>query len=164
MGVSTKKWAGKPRKGRTWPKRVNANLENGLRHGFRSGLEETNARYLESLGQSVRFEELKVPYIVPETRRNYTPDFVLDNGIIVETKGKLEPKDRAKHLFIKTQHPELDIRFVFQRPHDKINKGSKTTYAVWAEKYQFKWAARIVPEAWVREPGPTKKPEEILDV
>ncbi|CAE7866145.1 unnamed protein product, partial [Symbiodinium necroappetens] len=121
-----------------------------IRHGFRSGLEETNARHLEALGQKVRFEELKIPYIVPETRRTYSPDFILDNGIIIETKGKLEPKDRAKHLFIKTQHPDLDIRFVFQRPHDKINKGSPTSYAMWADKYGFKWASRIIPEAWTK--------------
>lgn len=162
MGVSKKNWSGRP-KGRAWPKRVNANLENGLRHGFRSGLEETNARHLEAHGQKVRFEELKIPYIVPETRRTYSPDFILDNGIIIETKGKLEPKDRAKHLFIKTQHPELDIRFVFQRPHDKINKGSPTSYAMWAEKYGFKWASRIIPESWMRETGTGKQPEEILN-
>jgi hypothetical protein len=136
--------------------------EVGLRHGFRSGLEELNARHLEAHGEKVSFETLKIPYTVPETRRTYTPDFPLKNGIIVETKGKLEPKDRAKHLFIKLQHPDLDIRFVFQRPHDKIVKGSKTTYAMWAEKHGFKWAVRVVPVEWMKEAGPKRKPEEVL--
>ena len=163
MGVSTKKWtAGAPNKGRRWPVRKLSPDEVGLRHGFRSGLEETNARLLEGMGEKVRFEELKIPYTVPETHRTYTPDFILTNGVIVETKGKLEPKDHAKHLFIKLQHPDLDVRFVFQRPHDKINKGSKTTYAMWAEKYGFKWASRVIPEEWVSEPGPQRKPEEVL--
>lgn len=134
----------------------------GVRYGFRSGLEETNARFLESLGVKVAFETIKIPYTVPETERKYTPDFPLPNGIIVETKGKLEPKDRAKHLLIQRQHPGLDIRFVFQRPFDKIVKGSKTTYAMWAEKYGFKWATRIIPVDWLKEPGPTVKPEVIL--
>lgn len=165
MGVSTKKWtAGPANKGRRWPVRKLSPDEVGLRHGFRSGLEETNARLLEGMGEKVRFEEIKIPYTVPETHRTYTPDFVLANGVIVETKGKLEPKDRAKHLFIKLQHPDLDVRFVFQRPHDKINKGSKTTYAAWSEKYGFKWASRVIPEQWVAEPGPRRKPEEVLGV
>lgn len=155
MGVSTSGWAKRNRK-------FASPEERGLAHGYRSGLEELNAKHLKALGVEVRFESLKVPYRVPETRRTYTPDFLLPSGIIVETKGKLEPKDRAKHLFIKLQHPDLDIRFVFQRPHDKITKGSKTTYAMWADKYGFKWATRVVPEAWVREAGPERKPEEVL--
>ena len=137
-------------------------MKNGLRLGFRSGLEQKNARFLEAHGQVVRFESLKIPYVVPETRRKYTPDFVLENGIIVETKGKLEPKDRAKHLFIKHQHPELDVRFVFQRASDKINKGSKTTYAMWADKHGFQWAIGIVPKAWLKEPGPEIHPDKVL--
>lgn len=160
MGVSTGNWLN--RRKAHWKGRKPTQEEVGLRHGFRSGLEEANARLLESLGVTVAFESLKIPYTVPETKRTYTPDFPLPNGIIVETKGKLEPKDRAKHLFIKAQHPDLDIRFVFQRPHDKIAKGSKTTYAMWADKFQIKWATRVIPEAWVREPGPKRKPEEVL--
>lgn len=164
MGVSRNNWSGGPRsRGRVYPNRAKAlAADPGLRHGFRSGLEELNAQHLTNLGVEVQFESLVIPYTVPETHRKYTPDFPLPNGIIVETKGKLEPKDRAKHLFIKLQHPELDIRFVFQRPHDKINKGSPTSYAMWAEKYGFKWASRVIPEAWVKEPGPLRKPEEVL--
>lgn len=137
-------------------------MKNGLRLGFRSGLEKKNALLLEQAGQGVRFEDLKISYTVPETHRTYTPDFVLDNGIIVETKGKLEPKDRAKHLFIKLQHPELDIRFVFSRAGDKIYKGSPTTYAQWCDKHGFKWASRVIPTHWLREAGPERRPEEVL--
>lgn len=162
MGVSTGNWLNKRKK--RWHGRKPTQKEVGLRYGFRSGLEEANARRLESLGVEVKFESLTIPYTVPETQRKYTPDFPLPNGIIVETKGKLEPKDRAKHLFIQNQHPDLDIRFVFQRPYDKIVKGSKTTYAMWADKHGFKWATRVVPEDWVKEPGPKRKPEEVLGI
>lgn len=170
MGVSRKNWNGnrrtapRARKGAKnhYTKRIHRNMKNGLRLGFRSGLEEENAMILEKRGQTVRFEALKVRYVVPESSHTYTPDFVLDNGIIVETKGKLEPKDRAKHLLIKGQFPELDIRFIFQRPHDKIRKGSKTTYAMWADHHGFKWASRIIPEEWCKEPGPKRKPEEVI--
>lgn len=162
MGVSRNNGRGMQR--RVFPDRSKLNLEVGLRHGFRSGLEEINAKLLKSLGYEVVFETVKIPYKVPETRRTYTPDFPLHNGILVETKGKLEPKDRAKHVFVQNQHPDLDIRFVFQRPYDKINKGSPTTYAAWADKNGFKWATRLIPEAWLKEAGPKRKPMEVLNV
>lgn len=127
------------------------NRSIGLRHGFRSGLEEMNAKALEAKGVPVVFEKVKVEYLVPAMVRTYTPDFELPNAIIVETKGKFEPVDRAKHLWIKLQHPDLDIRFVFQRPNTPIAKGSKTTYAMWADKHGFKWATKLIPDAWARE-------------
>lgn len=125
----------------------------GLRNGFRSGLEAQNAKHLESHGIPVIFEKVKIKYVIPATERTYTPDFELPNGVIVETKGKFEPSDRAKHLFIKLEHPTLDIRFVFQKPQDKITKGSKVSYAMWAERHGFKWAAKVIPPQWWNEPG-----------
>ncbi len=152
MGVSTKGWKGR-RKGRKWPKKVGQ---------FKSQLEARNAGHLEQLGEKIDYETIKIPYTVPESQHSYKPDFRLRNGIIVEVKGKLEPKDRAKHLLIQLQHPQLDVRFVFQRPFDVIYKGSKTTYADWAEKHGFRWAKLVVPEPWVLEKGPSRKPEEVL--
>jgi hypothetical protein len=134
-------------------KRFRNDLKTGLRHGFRSGLEQKNAKHLEANGIPVVFESVVIKYIIPTTERSYTPDFELPNGIIVETKGKFEPQDRAKHLFIKIAHPDLDIRFVFQKPHAPMSKGSKTTHAMWAEKHGFKWAAGLIPVAWAREPA-----------
>lgn len=163
MGVAKGNW--RSRKKAHWAHTPKTSESVGLRYGFRSGLEEMNAKFLESRGVRFGFESIKIKYVVPESRRTYTPDFhLLDNGIIAETKGKLEPKDRAKHILISLQYPDLDIRFVFQRPHDKIVKGSKTTYAMWAEKHGFKWAVKIIPETWVNEPGPKRKPEEVLGI
>lgn len=132
--------------------RFNKNIKTGLKHGFRSGLEQKNAKHLQAHGIPVVFEQVTVEYVVPTTLRRYTPDFELPNGILVETKGKFEPQDRAKHLFIKIAHPELDIRFVFQKPNSPIAKGSKTTLAMWAEKHGFKWATGLIPLAWAKEP------------
>lgn len=129
------------------------NLKTGKLHGFRSGLEEKNAKLLESMKVPVVFEAVKVKYIIPMTEHTYSPDFELPNGILIETKGKFEPKDRAKHLYLKICQPDLDIRFVFQKPYDPITKGSKTTHAMWADKYNFKWAAAVIPRAWIDEPG-----------
>jgi hypothetical protein len=139
---------------RPWYANVNA-ASRGRANGYRSGLEEKNAKWLEGLGVKVNFEDknARVKYEIPASSHTYTPDFVLPNGIIVETKGKFEPSDRAKHLLIKQQHPELDIRFVFQRPSDKIRKGSKTTYADWCNKNGFRYAFKLIPKEWIDEPS-----------
>lgn len=150
-------------RGRSWPTISKAQLSTGIRHGFRSGLERDNALRLDKAGVVVRFEDIKIPYVVPQQTRKYTPDFILPNGIIIETKGKLEPKDRGKHLFIKEQWPDLDIRFVFSRPGDKIYKKSPTTYKMWCEKYGFKWASRVIPEHWIAEEGPKRSPDDVLN-
>jgi hypothetical protein len=71
--------------------------------------------------------------------------------LIIETKGRFVTEDRQKHLLIKAQHPELDIRFVFSNSRAKISKTSKTTYAAWCDKYGFKYADKRIPEAWLEE-------------
>ena len=81
----------------------------------------------------------------------YTPDFIFPNGIIIETKGRFVAADRRKHLEIQKQHPEKDIRFVFSNAKNKLNKGSKTTYAMWCEQKGFKWAEKSIPEEWIKE-------------
>ena len=120
-------------------------------HGHRSGLEDTLAAQIKHAEAKETYEQYSLSYTVPETCHTYTPDFVLANGIIVEAKGIFEPKDRQKHLLIKKQYPHLDIRFVFSNPRQKINKGSKTTYADWCQKHGYPYAAKITPAAWFRE-------------
>ena len=125
--------------------------EVSLKYGFRSGLEEKVAEYLASKGVGFSFETLKVPYVKPETKHIYTPDFILDNGIIIETKGRWMMEDRKKHVLIRKQHPNLDIRILFQNAHAKISKGSKTSYAAFCEKHGITYAHREIPVAWLKE-------------
>ncbi len=114
---------------------------------FRSGLEEKVADLLTNLGVKYEYESTKVPYVL---RCNYTPDFLLPNGIYLETKGHLTEEDRRKMKAVKAANPELDIRFVFQSPYNKIYKGSKTTYSKWAEKHGFLWCAyHSIPIEWL---------------
>lgn len=136
----------------------------GIRHGFRSGLEEKNADLIRALGHPVLFETFKIPYVVPATKRTYTPDFLLPNGIIIETKGIFDATDRAKHLIIHELWPELDIRFVFSRCATRIAPGSKTTLADWADKYGYRYAEKLIPEGWFRERGPKVDPREVLSL
>jgi hypothetical protein len=131
----------------------------GLKYGFRSGLEEKVAAQLVQAGVPVVFEQLKLKYTTPATDHVYTPDFELPNGIIVETKGRFLPVDRKKHLLVKAQNPEKDIRFVFSNSKSKITKTSKTTYAAWCEKHGFQYADKLIPEAW-----PKEKPNHIRNL
>lgn len=134
----------------------------GLRHGYRSGLEVTVAQQLEEAGIESDYESVKIKYMQPSKIRTYTPDFPLPNGIIIETKGRFTTADRQKHLLIQEQYPELDIRFVFSNPNNKINKNSKTTYAMWCEKNGFMYAKKTIPEEWLKEP-PKPVPLELLE-
>lgn len=119
--------------------------------GYRSGLEVEVGKDLESRGVPVEYEPYSIEYEQPPKKRRYTPDFVLPNGIIIETKGRFVTSDRQKHLYIKASRPDLDIRFVFTNPHARISKVSKTTYAAWCDKHGFKWAEKRVPDAWLLE-------------
>lgn len=121
-------------------------------HGYRSGLEEKIAADLEAKGIKVRFESIAIPYTPPIKTRKYTPDFPLENGIIIETKGRFLTEDRQKHKFIKAEHPDLDIRFVFSNSRAKLSKGSPTTYAMWCDQYGFQYADKSIPQAWLDEP------------
>ena len=119
---------------------------------YRSGLESDIAEYLKDKQHQVRYERLKIEW--EDLRyRTYTPDFILDNGIIIETKGIFDTEDRRKHLAIREQHPELDIRFVFSNSKAKLYKGAKSRYFEWCDKHEFKWEHRIIPEAWLKEKG-----------
>ena len=120
-------------------------------NGYRSGFEFKTAQLLKEKKIPFEYEAKKIRYIVPSAEREYTPDFFLQNGIIIETKGRFTIEDRKKHILIKRQHPELDIRLVFQNAQGKIRKGSKTTYADWSNKNGFKWASKEIPDAWFTE-------------
>lgn len=122
----------------------------GLAEGYRSGLEEDISKQLADLGVPVEYESFKIEYRVEETRK-YTPDWRLPNGIIIETKGRFTSDDRKKHLLIKAQHPEYDIRFVFTRSKQRLSKTSKTTYADWCDKHGFKYADKLIPVEWIKE-------------
>jgi hypothetical protein len=141
-----------PRNRRWPPRRAESSKERGIAEGYRSGLEEAIAEELKALGEVVLYETDVIGYTKPSTENKYHPDFKLRNGIYLETKGRFLASDRKKHKLIKEQHPEIDIRFVFSNANARINKGSPTTNAMWADRHGFKWAHRHVPKEWINEP------------
>lgn len=145
-----------------WVRKANHNKDVGLKHGFRSGLEEKIGKQIEGVGQPVLFETFKLPYFIPLKMHSYMPDFVLANGIIIEGKGIFDSSDRAKHLLIKMQYPELDIRFVFSRLKAPIGPGAKSNMQDWCDKGGFKCAEKLIPQAWFSEPGPPRNPHDVI--
>jgi len=124
--------------------------EKARAKGFRSGLEQTVAKQIKQGKHKLRYETIKIKW-VDFSIRSYTPDFILDNGIILEAKGFWSPEDRRKHTEIKKQHEELDIRFVFENSRRKIRKGSKTTYGDWCIKKDIKFCDKTIPRGWLKE-------------
>ena len=126
------------------------------RERYRSGFEVKVKKSLESRGVEFKYESEKLPYIVPESKHLYTPDFIVQTEIgttiYVEAKGNFTAADRRKMRLVIEQNPDKDIRMLFMR-NNKIQRNSKTTYGSWCDKHGIKWAVSSlghVPETWVK--------------
>lgn len=141
---------------------------------FRSGLEEQLYHLSTYHNRTPRYEEDIIPYTIPETVHKYITDFTYvklpqfqkpgkyGDLMIIEPKGMWRLDDRKKHLYLKKQYPNLDIRIVFERHDNKIKKSSKTTYGEWATKYGIRWASKTIPLEWFKEIYHDKQLQEIL--
>tara|TARA_R100000322_G_C5303069_1_gene155712 strand:+ start:75 stop:485 length:411 start_codon:yes stop_codon:yes gene_type:complete len=120
---------------------------------FRSKSEEKIYNTLIEKNIPCEYEKGKIEYEWLEYKK-YIPDFILkNNGIMLEVKGRFVREDRKKHLFIRKQKPELDIRFIFDNPKAKLYKGGKMTNASWCKKHKFKYCSlrEGIPEEWFHE-------------
>lgn len=102
--------------------------------GFASRFESQVALKLSNLGIDFEYETLELPYT-----KTYKPDFILNNGIILEVKGVLDQQDRDKMARVRKAHPEANIWFVFMAPHRKCPGLKKMTHAEWADKNGYRW-------------------------
>ena len=130
----------------------NSQMQRGMVEGYRSGLESSVGEQLAAAKVRWEYESERIPYI--PKKRTYTPDFIIKGEVskmYIETKGRFLGSDRAKHLLIKEQYPQLDIRFVFTNPNQKLYKGAETTYGEWCEKHGFIFSKGSIPESWIRE-------------
>lgn len=124
---------------------------------WRSSFERLLGGQLQLASVPFLYEPFRVPY--SPDQRTYTPDILLPNGILVEAKGRFTAEDRTKHKRLRTQHPELDIRIVFQRASTRLYPNSKTTYGLWCSRHGIPWAEHRIPATWLAEPG---SPDEVL--
>ena len=134
----------------TLPKKLTTR-QQAIKAGYRSGLEEQTAKMLKKKKVRYTYEETKIKWEDYRIRK-YTPDFILHNGIVIETKGRFTREDRRKHLAIKRQYgKEYDIRFVFSNSRSKLYKGAKSSYGDWCTKNGFLYADKEIPQEWIDE-------------
>lgn len=128
---------------------------------YRSQLEKKVADQLEAAGIPYDYEGEWVHYTVPERKAKYLPDFsIKGTRILLEAKGRFGgfksdssgAQERQKILLLKEQHPELDIRIVFQDVRKPIYRGSKTSYKKWSEDHGITYSDKgVIPKEWMAE-------------
>jgi len=123
------------------------------------------AQQLDAAGASYWYEELQYEYDEPLRKNNawcgdcdstnlvrtgwYGPDFFLESGYIIETKGRFTAADRRKMLAVKEQHPELQLVILFMRDN-KIHKNSQTKYSDWCEANEFDYSVGTIDPRWIK--------------
>lgn len=94
------------------------------------------------------YEAERIEYYIPKI---YVPDYTLASGRVIEAKGWFPQSDRQKMQAVLRDNPDLELLMLFQRPTDKIRRGSKTTIAQWCEARNIPWAkGPEVPKEWQR--------------
>ena len=117
-------------------------------HGYRSNFELDIANQLAKNKVPFTYEKDAFAYVRHST---YTPDFYLkEQDFFIEVKGLFTSSDRGKHLLLKKQHPDLDLRFLFMNANNKLYKGSKTTYGGWCDRHDYKWCQGFIPKEWLK--------------
>lgn len=142
-------------------KNPSAATQRAILAGYRSGLEQRIQEQLNAAGCKAQYEPFKIPYEVPLSNHNYTPDFVLENGIVIETKGRWVLEDRKKIALLKEQYPNLDLRMVFSNSNSRIRKGAKSRYKDVCEKLEIPYADKEIPVEWLSE-KPNRKSLNLL--
>jgi hypothetical protein len=115
---------------------------------YRSKFEADVAKDLGEMNSPVHYEVVQLKYVVPQQLHKYTPDFRIGQNTYIESKGILSTKDRQKHLYIKEQHPEIKIYFLFMSD-GRLYKGSETRYSDWCNKHGFEYAFKKIPQKWL---------------
>lgn len=138
--------------------------------GYRSTAEEHLAEALTASGVGFAYESLKLEYEKPVRKglckscgakgknvisvHTYTPDFVLENGIIIEYKGRLTSTDRTKLLAVVRSNPDRKIRLLFGSDN-KLAKNNNKRYSEWCAEHGFDYAIGIPPRRWLRTSEPS---------
>jgi predicted nuclease of restriction endonuclease-like RecB superfamily len=120
----------------------------------RNPFEHEIAKGLKALKRATGYKDLeyeteKISYQIEHT---YIPDFVVTrkdgSKIYIESKGYWDSIDRRKIRAVKRQHPDLDLRMIFQK-NNPISKGSKTRYTDWAGKLGIPTSVGSIPIDWL---------------
>ena len=112
---------------------------------YRSKFEASTAKFLRANKVKFQYEPLTLDYVIVH---KYKPDFVLGNGVFIETKGRFTSRDRTKMLQVQLRNPNVDIRFCFMADNF-LYKGSNTRYSEWCKDNGFKYCIKEIPRSWL---------------
>ena len=116
--------------------------------GLKSMLEVRSQAWFENRNIPFKYEGERWNYqYEPQT---YRPDFNINEEWSIECKGKLTKEVRKKLLAIIKSNPNKKLFMVFEKPDNRINRGSKTTYADWANKHGIPWSDTVPDLKWFR--------------
>jgi hypothetical protein len=115
--------------------------------GLRSMLEVRSQAWLEE--NKVPFSYENEVWDYQYEPQKYKPDFNVP-GITIECKGKLTKDVRKKLLAIIRCNPKKKLALVFERPDNKITRGSKTSYGDWAERNGIPFSAVVPDPKWFK--------------
>jgi len=139
-----------------WHSAGSKTRSEAYKYGYKSGLELSVSKQIETTEYDLKYETETIHYIVPERKAKYTPDFVFIKKtgelMFIETKGRWTAIDRLKMKHVIHSNPGVDIRMVFQNPNQKISKISSTTYETHANKLGIIHVAKNnIPAEWLLE-------------
>ena len=121
-------------------------LKKSKKPKYRSKFEKTTAEFLRAQLVAFQYEPDRFAYM---KQHFYTPDFKLQNGIYIETKGRFTSADRTKMINVLMNHPRKDIRLFFMRDN-YLYKGSNTKYSDWCNQHGFKYCVKEIPLSWLK--------------
>ena len=84
----------------------------------------------------------------------YTPDFVLANGLDIETKGLFTAADRRKMLAVIEHHPDRTFVLLFMKDNT-LSKLTFTRYSDWCIKYGIDYSIGQLKPEWLTYVKPT---------
>lgn len=134
---------------------------------YRSKLEQLTAALLKKNKIKFEYEAKRIPFRSRVKsgecgdctgthvfqKRAYLPDFTLEDGRIVEAKGRLTSSERTKFLAIRNTNPEIRIAFVFGADN-KLTKGKDRRYSDWCVDNGFEYAVKALPTS-IKSPDPS---------
>jgi hypothetical protein len=127
--------------------------------GMKSMLEVEIATMLDEAKIKWKYEPIKMKYhTCPGWCEDcnvkcqyYEPDFVLENGTILEVKGKMTLETRKKMVAVKRCHPKSRIIMIFGYANNKLSaRPNATRYWQWAEKEGFEWTDKTISRRWAK--------------
>lgn len=127
-------------------------------NGYRSKFEAEVAAQLVRAGVKFSYETGRIRYSNAANPCGvYIPDFTIfrldGSTFYIEAKGWIDQRAHNKLSAVRLQHPELDLRFVFQCGTTKVAR-LKSNVCQWAKRKRWLWSVRDVPTEWLTEATP----------